>query len=75
MSDLGRVMVYVGLGIAFVGSILFVMGRFFPSLGSLPGDIRIQGENGRVFIPVTTMILVSIVATIVLNLLIRFFRR
>lgn len=75
MSELGRTMVYIGLGIAFFGGILFVMGRLFPSLGNLPGDIRIQGENGRVFIPITTMILVSIVATIVLNLLIRYFRR
>lgn len=75
MSELGRVMLFVGLGIAVLGGIILVAARFFPWLGNLPGDIRIEGENGRVFIPITTMILISIVGTIVLNLLIRFFRR
>lgn len=75
MSELGRIMIFVGVGIALLGGILFVAARFFPWLGNLPGDIRIEGENGRIFIPITTMILISIVGTVVLNLLIRFFRR
>lgn len=75
MAEMGRVMLFVGLGIAFFGGLLLVAGRFFPWLGNLPGDIRIEGENGRVFIPITTMILVSVVGTIILNLLIRFLRR
>lgn len=75
MSELGRVMLFVGLGIAVLGGIILVAARFFPWLGNLPGDIRIEGENGRVFIPITTMILISVIGTIVLNLLIRFWRR
>lgn len=75
MSELGRVMLFVGLGIAVLGGIILVAARFFPWLGNLPGDIRIEGENGRVFIPITTMILISVAGTIVLNLLIRFLRR
>jgi hypothetical protein len=68
-------MLFVGLGIAVLGGIILVAARFFPWLGNLPGDIRIEGENGRVFIPITTMILISVAGTIVLNLLIRFLRR
>jgi uncharacterized protein HemY len=68
-------MLFVGLGIAILGGIILVAARFFPWLGNLPGDIRIEGENGRVFIPITTMILISVIGTIVLNLLIRFLRR
>lgn len=75
MTELGRIMVFVGLGIAFFGAVLWLGARFFPWLGNLPGDIRIEGENSRVFIPITTMILVSIVGTIILNLIIRYFRR
>lgn len=75
MAEMGRVLLFIGLGIAFLGALLFLGGRFFPWLGNLPGDIRIERENGSVFIPVTTMILVSIVGTIILNLLLRFFRR
>ncbi|HQF71942.1 MAG TPA: DUF2905 domain-containing protein [Promineifilum sp.] len=54
---------------------LLAGGRFFPWLGRLPGDIRIEGEHTRVFIPITTMILLSVIGTIVLNVLVRIFRR
>ncbi len=75
MSDLGRWLVVAGAVLLVVGALLLAGGRFFPWLGRLPGDIRIEGENTRVFIPITTMILLSVIGTIVLNVLIRLFRR
>ena len=42
--------------------------------GNLPGDIRRVGERSVVFIPVTSMIVVSVVLTIIVNLLGRYFR-
>ncbi len=75
MSDLGRWLIVAGVVLLVVGALLLVGGRFFPWLGRLPGDIRIEGENTRVFIPITTMILLSVIGTIVLNVLIRIFRR
>ena len=57
-----------------VGTALLVLGvlvRFAPGLfswfGHLPGDIRIESEGSRVFIPITSMILVSIALTVVAN--------
>ena len=51
--------------------------RFFPSFlswfGHLPGDIRYQGENTQVFIPITSMLVVSVVATVIFNLAARLF--
>lgn len=59
-----------------VGVLLLVIGvlwHFVPGLfswfGKLPGDIDHQTENGRVFIPITSMILISLVLTVLLNLL------
>lgn len=75
MAEIGRVLLFIGLGIALLGALLWLGARFFPWLGNLPGDIRIEGENSKLFIPITTMILISIVGTLILNLLIRFFRR
>jgi hypothetical protein len=75
MADLGRLLLIIGATILIVGAVLLVGGRFFPWLGRLPGDIRYEGENFKLFIPITTMILISVVGTIVLNLLIRSFRR
>ncbi len=75
MLDLGRWLFFIGVGIAFLGLIVYVLARFFPWLGNLPGDLRFESENVKVYIPLATMLLVSIVGTIILNLLIRFFRR
>ncbi len=75
MSDLGRWLIVAGVVFLVVGALLLAGGRFFPWLGRLPGDIRIEGEHTRVFIPITTMILLSVIGTIVLNVLVRIFRR
>ena len=75
MSDLGRMLLIIGAVILVTGAILLVGGRLFPWLGRLPGDIRYEPENVKIFIPITTMILISVVGTIVFNVLIRIFRR
>lgn len=64
----------IGIGLALV--VLGLLWSFAPGLlswfGRLPGDIRIQTRTGVVFIPITSMILVSLVLTLVMNV---FFRR
>jgi hypothetical protein len=57
VAALGVVVVIAGLAIAFG-----LLGWF----GRLPGDIRIGGDNVRVLVPVTSMILVSLVLTLAL---------
>ena len=58
-----------------IGALLLLVGaalQYAPWLvnwfGRLPGDIRIESGNSRVFIPITSMILLSIVLTIIINL-------
>ena len=75
MTDLARLLIIIGLVIAFVGVLIMVAVRFFPWLGNLPGDIRFETENSQVYVPLATMLLVSIMATILLNVVIRIFRR
>ena len=67
--EVGKILLVVGLLIAGVG-LLAVLGVRLP-LGNLPGDIRIEGERGSIFIPLATMLLISIVLTVVINLLLR----
>ena len=67
--EIGKVLLVVGLLIAGVG-VLALLGVRLP-LGNLPGDIRIEGERGSIFIPLATMIVISVVLTVVLNLLLR----
>ena len=67
--ELGRILIVVGAVLVVVG-LLVVLGIRLP-FGSLPGDIRIEGERGGIFIPIATSILLSIVLTVVLNLISR----
>ncbi|MFW6069142.1 MAG: DUF2905 domain-containing protein [Chloroflexota bacterium] len=75
MADFARILIITGLAIAFAGLILLVALRVFPWLGNLPGDFQIEGRNYRIYFPLATMILISILGTIILNLVIRIFRR
>jgi uncharacterized protein HemY len=75
MADFARLLVIIGLVIAFTGIVILVALRYLPWLGNLPGDIRLEGENYKIYIPLATMILVSILASVLLNIIIRIFRR
>lgn len=66
----------LGLLIAGVGVVVVVVGLLVASgglgwFGRLPGDIRWEGERTTVFIPITSMIVVSLVLTLVLSVLSR----
>jgi hypothetical protein len=75
MSDFARLLIIIGLVIAFVGVIILIATRFFPWLGNLPGDFRLEGENYKIYFPLATMLLISILGSILLNIIIRIFRR
>ena len=73
-SNLGKLVALMGLGLLVLGGLIWLMGKW-PLLGHLPGDIRIQRENMSCFFPLTTMLLVSIVLTLLLNILLRLLRK
>ncbi len=61
---LGAVFLLIGLILTYAPSLIAWFGR-------LPGDIRIQDEHKFIFIPITSMIIVSLLLTLILNLLFR----
>lgn len=65
----------MGIVMTIVGAALWLAGRYLPWLGHLPGDIRYESDNVRVYFPLATMILVSIIGSIILNIIIRLFNR
>ena len=77
VQSIGRVLLIIGIVVAVIGGLLLLFGGlpFFKSLGSLPGDIRIQGEGFTCFVPIVSMILISVVLTIVLNIIVRFINK
>lgn len=75
LTELGRWLLWMGVVLALVGGVLLLLGRL-PQLplGRLPGDFSWEKGNVRVYFPLGTMLLVSLVLTIFLNLLFRLFR-
>jgi hypothetical protein len=60
---LGIFIILVGLGFIFIDKI--------PLVGKLPGDLNIQGKNWSFHFPLVTCIILSIVLTIILNIIFR----
>lgn len=73
MQALARLFMLLGVIFLIIGGLIYLAGRINLPLGRLPGDIRIIRENFSCFMPVATMILLSVILTVVLNLAIRLF--
>ena len=69
LSSLGKVLVAVGLAVVGLGLLFLVGGAL--GLGRLPGDFAFRRGNVRVYAPIATCLLLSLVATLVLGLLSR----
>ncbi len=69
--ELGLLLVGLGALLAIAGLLIYWGG--FSWFGRLPGDIRYESESTRIFIPITSMILISILLTALLNLARRLF--
>lgn len=66
---MGKILIGVGLVLVLLGVVLVYFPAALGWFGKLPGDIRIENENSRFYFPITSMILVSVV----LSVLLRFF--
>jgi hypothetical protein len=71
METFAKYLVIGGIILILVGGGVYLAAKFGIPLGRLPGDIRIEGENGSFYFPLTSSILVSIVLSIVLNIISR----
>ncbi len=76
-SQLGKLLIILGIVIIFVGIFISFMPKI-PYLGKLPGDIHIKKKNFIFYFPLTTSIIISILASIILTvifLIIRYFSK
>jgi len=75
METISRYLMLGGIILFLVGGGLYLSAKLGLPLGRLPGDIRIEGENGSFYFPITSSILVSVVLTIVVNLVLRLMKK
>jgi hypothetical protein len=84
-SQIGRLLLLIGLGLALIGGLLLLGTKLLGEdrvpptrvgwLGRLPGDIRVERKGFSCYFPLATSILVSLVLTLLLNLIVRLLRR
>ena len=61
-------MIFFGIVLIVVGSLFVIFGKV-PWFGRLPGDIIIKREGLTVYFPIATMLILSILLTIVFNII------
>jgi hypothetical protein len=65
---MAKLLIAIGLLLVIIGIIWLIFPSAFSWIGNMPGDIKHTAGNTRVYFPIISMLVISIVATIVLNL-------
>ncbi|MDD4178911.1 MAG: DUF2905 domain-containing protein [Candidatus Margulisbacteria bacterium] len=68
VESLGRTLIYIGIVLVLVGGFFFLVAKV-PWFGKLPGDFTYQREGLTIYIPLVTMILLSLILTLLLNII------
>lgn len=68
IETIGKSLIFFGIILIVIGSLFFVFGKI-PWFGRLPGDIIIKKEGFTFYFPVVTMVLLSILLTIIFNII------
>lgn len=71
-QQIGKLLIFIGLIIVLAGALFLLLGHL--GLFKLPGDLQFGSKNWRVFIPITSCVIISIVLTLIFWL-INYFRR
>jgi hypothetical protein len=71
-QQVGKWLIWMGVTIVLAGGVVMILGRI--GLFKLPSDLEFGGKNWRIFLPIASCILISIVLTAILWL-INYFRR
>lgn len=75
MDNLARLIILAGIVLIILGALVYGAGKLNLPIGRLPGDIRIEGRNGTFYFPLTTSIIISVILSVLLNLISRFWKK
>jgi hypothetical protein len=74
MQSIGKILLIFGGVIVLLG-LLFIFAQHIPFFGKLPGDIYVKKDNFSFYFPIVTFLILSIVLTIIINVIIHFFNK
>ena len=66
MPQIGKTLIIIGVILVIAGILIYFAGNKMSWIGHLPGDIRIERENMKFYFPLTTMIIISLLISLVL---------
>lgn len=72
---LGKWLLIFGLGTALLGALLWLAGRFLPGLSRFPGTLKFEVGGLTCVFPILASIVVSVLLTVILNLVVRFLNK
>jgi hypothetical protein len=72
-QNTGKWIVIAGIGVVILGVIIYLLHDKLHWIGRLPGDIRVERKNFRFYFPITTMILFSVLLSLLVYFVKRFF--
>jgi len=75
MENIGRFLMIGGIVLFVIGGLVFLASKFGFPFGRLPGDIRIERDGFSFYFPLASSILISIILTILLNVIVRLFKK
>lgn len=77
LQSIARILIAVGAVILVIGGLLLLLAGtpLGETLRNFPGTLRVEGSGFTCLVPVLASILLSIIGSIILNLVIRFFNR
>ncbi|HEX8332789.1 MAG TPA: DUF2905 domain-containing protein [Segetibacter sp.] len=65
----GKYLIIIGISIIIIGLLIYFFHNKMNWIGRLPGDIRVERENLRFYFPLATMLLLSLLLTIIINII------
>ena len=72
--EIGKSLITTSVFILFIGLIFYLFGDKFGFLGHLPGDFKYESKNIKFFSPITSMLIISLFLSLIINIIMRFFR-
>jgi len=75
LMSIARILAIFGIAVLVTAGILYLIAHFELPLGNLPGDLVLKRENFTCMIPLVSSLIVSVVLTLLINLILSIFRK
>jgi len=72
--ELGKNLLFIGSIITFMGLLIYIFGDKFPWFGNLFGDFKYESKNMKFYAPITSMLLLSLALSFLINILMKIFK-